>query len=1358
VINVLHHPVTQRTRQFVRLCVFVCAVAIAVTAVTVVTVDVGPSLRKLAEDQGSNYLKRRIHIGRLSVHLWTGSFIIEDFTIDGLTPQSRPFLVTKRISVSMPWSALVRREIVFDSIEMTDWRMYVEVLPGGKHNFPKFVPDGPRGRSGWTTTLQYVRASRGEFTFEDHGAPWSTVARNLEVIVARPSSEYRGQARFSNGTIQIQNFEPMRADMTSSFKIDGGNVLFDKIDLQSDGAHSVLTGGVDLGNFPEMTYRVRSHVNFPRMREVFFAHDAFSLSGEGDFTGTWHLFKGGRLLTGTWTTRVLGVNDYRFPNLRGALEWVPERFEVSDATGELFGGKARFSFKMAPLGVAGMSAKATFDARYEDVRLTAYTEFLHLRGLRLDGRASGQNLLEWPVGRFSDRRGSGTLTVDAPDGEHLLTRDVPAEAIALGDREAELIGPFSKHTPVDPVPVGGTVAYSFGPDWVNVAPSHVATSSTWVEFQGRTAWGAQSQIPFHVSSSDWQASDRLLAGILTALGSPTGAIEIGGHGTFDGVMTESFAKPRIEGDFSGDGMRAWHVRWGHAEGHVVIENNYADVKDVSIRSPDASIFVDGKFTIGYPRSDGGEEINARIRVIRRPASDLRTAFSLYEYPVEGLLSGEFHVFGEYAHPFGFGLMSIEDGVAYREPFDLATASLRFEGSGVRLDSVEIRKGQGRGVGAAFVGFDGTYSFNLDGRQIPVEEVAVAKRVGAVPLTGVLDFSANGRGAFVTPSYDVKAAVNDFFVGDEGIGRVSGEVSLRNGAMTVKLEAASPRLAVSGAGRIELGETANADISLQVSNTSLDPYVRAFRPAFSPFTTAIASGRLHIVGDVFDRARLRVDGEVDALDLSLFDYRLRNAKPILLVLDGDQMRVTQMHLAGEDTELDLTGVVNTSTEQVTARANGTANLGILQGFVRDLRGSGRAALSATISGSVTNPVVDGAMTIENGRIRHFALPHALEALTGTVQFDSRGIGLNGLKARVGGGDVVFAGRIGMEAYHPSAIDVSMTGRNMRLRFPEGMNSLVDADLVVSGTAEAAVLGGTVLVRSAIYKRAFDTTSGIFDLTGGTASGGGAVGPRQPTLPLRYDVRISAPSTLRIDNNTARITASTELQLAGSFDKPLVFGRVDIERGNFTFEAKRYIVTRGTIDFNNPSRIQPFFDVEAQTRIRVPGQTYNVTVSAVGTADRLTPQFTSDPPLPEVEAIALVLGDVAPSQDVEVGKYSTVITPQQQLLRERATRALTGTLSSQVDRAVEQTFGVDTFQLTPSIGDLNQQSSRLTPGARITIGKRISDRVYLTFSRSLVSTTRDQIILLEYDQSDLFSWVLSQNEDNTYALDLRMRHVF
>src|SRR5262249_31007941 len=156
---------------------------------------------------------------------------------------------------------------------------------------------------------------------------------------------------------------------------------------------------------------------------------------------------------------------------------------------------------------------------------------------------------------------------------------------------------------------------------------------------------------------------------------------------------------------------------------------------------------------GYPRDDGDEEIDARFRVARRDIESLRHVFQIDDYPVAGRLSGEFHLTGEYEHPLGFGALAIDDGVAYGEPFERATASLRFDGSGVRLDNIQMAKGNGAVTGAAYVGWDATYSFNADGRRIPMDRVAFVQYPGA-SLSGQAEFTAAGNGTFEVPRNDI----------------------------------------------------------------------------------------------------------------------------------------------------------------------------------------------------------------------------------------------------------------------------------------------------------------------------------------------------------------------------------------------------------------------------------------------------------------------------------------------------------------------------------------------------------------------------------------------------------------------------
>ncbi len=1363
----LEHPLTQRTRRVLRRTAAIAAVIVAVSFVTTLTVDLGPRLRGLAERAGSNYIERPMHIGRLGVHLWLGRFVVEDLVIEGLTPESRPFLVAKRIDVSMPWSTLFTRRVVLDEIEMTDWQMYAEVLPGGKHNFPRFTRSGPRRQSSWTTTLAYVRAHRGEFIFEDHETPWSTVARNLDVVVGRPTSEYRGRATFTNGTVTVQRYEPMRADLTTFFRVVDGKVVLDTIDLKTDGAESTVTGVVDFARWPEQIYNVRSHIDYSRMREIFFARDAFTLSGTGEFVGTFHLFKEaiggrtrtGRVLQGTFTGPDFAINTYRFPNLAGSVLWVPEKVEVTNATAGFAGGTAGFSYTMAPLGVKGVRPTGTFNVDYQGVDMVTLSDELEFQGLRLAGTAHGRNRLVWPIGRFANREGEGELRVDAPDGVTVMSRGLTS---GVGPSEpAE--EPFSNHTPREPVPIDGAVAYSFAPAEVVFASGRVATPTTFIEFGGRTNYGEASRIPFHVTSADWQDSDRLLAGLMTAFGSPTVAIPIGGRGTFDGTLFETFRRPRIEGTFAGEAMRAFDVTWGPIKGEVVIENSYATVRDVTVGPPGSEIVTTGRYSLGFPRRDGGEEIDALVRVNRHAVANLRRAFGLHDYDVDGLLSGEFRVYGQYQKPLGFGTMSIDDGIAYGERFESASGGVRLEGDGVRLDNILVTKGGVRGTGAAYVAWQtGTYSFQFNAARIPLSAIDMIRSEGVPELSGFVDFTAGGSGTFDDPRYDVRGTVRDFYIADEGLGQVIGTLSLVGQTLTVRLEAASPRLAVSGSGQILLTPDMRAEMTFNVSDTSLDPYLRVFQPDLPPYTTAVASGSIRVVGPLANLDELVVEASVDALDVRLLDYRLRNEVPIKASLERHALRVADMRLVGEGTELTLSGTLDLRTEQIGARVSGAANLAVLQGFVPNVRSSGRATVQATVTGSMRAPLAGGAMTLIAGRLRAFALPHALEDVSGVVRFDTQGVTLDEVTARLGGGPVQFGGRVDLDGYRPGRFDVTMSGQDMRLRFPEGMTSLVDADLALQGTRQGSTLSGTVNVRNAVYRRTFDGSGSILDLneTSGSATATPAVAEASafvPAIPLRYDVRVSVPSTLRIENRIARLDVTADLQLLGTYERPVLLGRAEVERGDVNFEGRRYLVTRGSIDFNNPTRIQPFFDVETETRVRVPQQTYRVTIRAVGTLERFTPEFTSDPPLPEVQVLGLLFSDVAPGRDVEVRQYSTV-TPQEQLLRQRATRALTGALSAEVGRVVEDTIGVDTFQLTPSLVDPNAQSSRLDPAARLTIGKRLSDRIYLTYSRSLSSSTRDQIILLEYDQTDRFSWILSRNEDRTYALDVRVRHVF
>ena len=93
---------------------------------------------------------------------------------------------------------------------------------------------------------------------------------------------------------------------------------------------------------------------------------------------------------------------------------------------------------------------------------------------------------------------------------------------------------------------------------------------------------------------------------------------------------------------------------------------------------------------------------------------------------------------------------------------------------------------------------------------------------------------------------------------------------------------------------------------------------------------------------------------DQLQIRAFDYSLRNAKPIRILMNNNVVRIDDMRFVGDGTELDLTGTIDLNARRIAGLARGTANLGILQGFYRNIRSSGTAQLTAQVSGSLDEP--------------------------------------------------------------------------------------------------------------------------------------------------------------------------------------------------------------------------------------------------------------------------------------------------------------------------------------------------------------------------------------------------------------------
>ena len=81
--------------------------------------------------------------------------------------------------------------------------------------------------------------------------PWKVVARNLEVTIKKTDA-YRGAARFTSGTVAIQQFEPMGRH-GRRLQDRRAVVKLTRLQLLTTDRRSKATGVVDLSKWPEQT-------------------------------------------------------------------------------------------------------------------------------------------------------------------------------------------------------------------------------------------------------------------------------------------------------------------------------------------------------------------------------------------------------------------------------------------------------------------------------------------------------------------------------------------------------------------------------------------------------------------------------------------------------------------------------------------------------------------------------------------------------------------------------------------------------------------------------------------------------------------------------------------------------------------------------------------------------------------------------------------------------------------------------------------------------------------------------------------------------------------------------------------------
>jgi outer membrane protein assembly complex protein YaeT len=487
---------------------------------------------------------------------------------------------------------------------------------------------------------------------------------------------------------------------------------------------------------------------------------------------------------------------------------------------------------------------------------------------------------------------------------------------------------------------------------------------------------------------------------------------------------------------------------------------------------------------------------------------------------------------------------------------------------------------------------------------------------------------------------------------------------------------------------------------------------------------------------FDIEDISARAVIEELAVLAPQGELRQTQPTNLTLAKGKLTLERLEAAGKLSKLMVQGSVNLLDETVTARGEATLDLGLVTSSSEGVAVAGQAQAGVVVRGTIRDPIIAGGLVWRDGRL---ALTDPLiggEDLDLRAQVQGKKVVIDNFSGLLNGGRVRASGSFSINDGRPENVDLSLTGRNVFLDYPRGLQTVSGARLTLKSSGRNLLLGGTLTIQDGSYREGFDIATILRQARRAPAS---MLRERNELLEsLRFNVAIRTEQPLVVDNNLGRISTAANLRLVGSPQRPGLTGRLEIEENSRVyFGGRTFEVQQGTIDFTEENRIAPVFNVAADTRI----SSYDITMRVSGDLDNVTTAFSSEPAADQDQILSLLLTGTVDN----AGR--TAAYAQTQMLTLFGS-SLTGGISTQL----RNTIGLSEFRIDPGL--ISPDSD---PTARLTLAQDFTPEFRLTYSTNL-SDSQDQIWAAEYNWRRRFQARFFRQTDQSNRFEVRRRFRF
>ena len=1299
-------------------------------------------------------------------HDWRAE--VRGFTLHGTEPAGKPPLLrAESVAVGLRLVSVLKRQVDIAYLDVIAPQVDLIVRPDGSTNLPAPKVAKKPGKPAFETILDLAigrfSLERGQFEIASRGAtPFSARGANLTTrfLYDLSGPRYRGDISIQPLHLELGSYRPLPVGIATSLTVEANRIDVSSAKVTSGGSNIALSGALENLASPHGEFQFNASVSVEEATPILRIPELRRGTVELRGNATW---RGGSDFLVASTLHGAGL-AYRDPSVRlegfradGALRANPAGV---DANGLRLNGNYVTDLGTAPVEAVIQTAKL----RGKNLQLHGMS--LSVFGGHFQGEATVRDLVRY----------SATGTVDDIELRPVVAMydpgHLPWNALASGPVTVE--GSFQDSSAVrasatltvtpasDSAPVHGVIdaTYQAVDRTVGLGRSTVTLPSSQVDFSGTLG----RQLRVHLTTRD--LDDLLpaigekaanlpakLTGALNFDGTVSGAVDnaqISGHTRITGIVFEGESFDSLEGDAdvspAGVRMRNGNVAQGQTRAQFQLSVGLNEWK-----SSEAS-----------PLSGNGALRGGTV-------GGLAQLLELKNLPVEGAAAGSAQISGTIGDPHVSADFQLAHGATLDEPFDRFSGHLNYDATFLEVTAGQLNAGSGQAsVNAAYSHaaghFDtGHLKLHVSTNARPLEQIRAIQKEYP-DLRGTVTILADGesdvlpsRGGSDIPQFRVTAVNADITAhslhfSDQALGETHLTVASQGNVVRAHVDsnAASSQLHGDGEWRLQGDYPGTATISFAKLDLSrlrswLEPSAAA---TASPFVGS-AEGQLRVDGPLLQPQALKAQltipqfelGPPADSDVPAARLTLHNAGPIVASMENKVITVDSARLTGAATDFSLTGKIALQQKNpLDLHGTGRVDLALVHDFNRDFTSAGSVAVDVTARGPLDSPQINGRTEFQKASFSIEGVPNGISNANGVLVFV--GDKTNGTRATIqtfsgetGGGKVELTGFAGYNGGQ-TIFRVHARATEVRIRYPEGVSTVVNAGLNLTGTTDRSNLDGTIT----IVRTGFNPQSDFSSLLGRSAQPVETPAARTGLLGgLNFDIQINTAPDVQFQSGlTQDVQMEANLRLRGTFSNPAVLGRISVTQGRLIFFGTKYTITQGSVQFFNPVRIDPILDIDLETKVN--GIDVTLTISGPLTKLNLTPR--SDPPLQSNEIVALLATGRSPTSDPTRLAQDTSSQSWQQM---GASALLGQALTSPVSDRLQRFFGVSQLRIDPSVPGVENN-----PQARVILQQQVTNDITFTYIADL-NNSNPEVLRVEWSFAKQWSVVALREDNGLFGID-------